>query len=72
MERLHHVLNEIRSLNQGASAALAAAAAPPPSAEEQMGLALKPGARVYDTVTGQEGEILAGSIAHFVVPSAER
>jgi hypothetical protein len=72
MERLPHVLSEIRSLNQGASAALAAAAAPPPSAEERMGLALRPGARVFDLVTGQEGEVLAGTIAHYVVPSAER
>lgn len=55
-----------------ADAALAAAAAPPPTAEEQMGLALRPGARVFDTVTGQEAEVIGGTRAHYVVPSPER
>jgi len=72
VDRLHHVLNEIGAMSAKSAADLAAAATPPPSAEEQMGLALKPGARVFDTVTGEEGEILAGSIAHYVVPSPER
>ena len=72
MERLPHVLSEIAALSSASSAALAAAAAPPPSAEEQMGLALTPGARVFDLVTGQEGTIVAGGKANYVVPSPER
>jgi len=72
VEQLQRVLNEIESLNRDSTAALAAAAAPPPSAEEQMGLALRPGAQVFDSITGQEGEVLAGSVAHYVIPSAER
>ena len=72
MERLHHVLNEIAQLERANTAALAAAAAPPPTAEEQMGLALRPGARVLDTVTGQEAEVIGGTRAHYIVPVAPR
>jgi len=72
VERLHHVLNEIDALNRASLAALAAAAAPPPTAEEQMGLALRPGARVLDTVTGQEAEVIGGTRAHYIVPVAPR
>lgn len=72
MDRLPHVLREIAGLNEAARAALGAAAVPPPSAEENLGLALRPGARVFDVVTGQEGEVIAGSSAHYLVPSAER
>lgn len=72
MERLAHLLSEISALSKGAAADLAAAALPPHSAEERMGLALRPGARVFDLVTGQEGEVLAGTAAHYVVPSPER
>jgi len=72
MERLHHVLNEIAQLERANSAALAADASPPPTAEEQMGLALRPGAPVFDTVSGQEGEIVVGSVAHYLIPSPER
>jgi hypothetical protein len=72
VERLHHVLSEIEALSRASMAALAASACAPPSAEERMGLALRPGARVFDLVTGQEGEVIAGSAAHYVVPSPER
>lgn len=72
MDQLPHVLREIASLNEAARVALGAAAAPPPSPEENMGLALRPGARVFDTITGQEGEVIAGSRAHYLVPSAQR
>ncbi len=72
MDQLPHVLREIVSLNKAANADLGAAVVPPPSAEENLGLALRPGARVFDVVTGQEGEIVAGSRAHYLVPSAER
>jgi hypothetical protein len=72
MERLPHLLSEIAAYTRASGAALRAAATPPPSAEERMGLALKPGARVFDLVTGQEGEVLAGTAAHYVVPSPER
>jgi hypothetical protein len=66
------VLREIAGLNEAARVALGAAGVPPPSAEENMGLALRPGARVFDVVTGQEGEVIAGSRAHYLVPSAQR
>lgn len=72
MERLPHLLSEIAALSALGGAALRAAATAPPSPEERMGLALRPGARVFDLVTGQEGEVLAGSTAHYVVPSPER
>lgn len=72
MERLQHVLSEISALTQGADAALAAAAAPPPTAEEQMGLALRPGSQAFDLVTGQKVEVLGGTRAHYVVPTTPR
>jgi hypothetical protein len=72
VERLHHILSNIAQLERAHAARLAAAATPPPSPEQRMGLALKPGARVFDTITGQEGEVIAGSVAHYVVPSPER
>jgi len=72
VERLQHVLSEIALLNLRAHHALLEAATPPPSAEEQMGLALRPGARVLDTVTGQEAEVIGGTRAHYIVPVAPR
>jgi len=72
VERLGHVLNEIRALSQTARAQLAARVAPPVPAEERMGLDLRPGQKVYDLVTGQVGEVLGGSRAHYVVPTARR
>ena len=72
LERLSHVLHEIAATTGSDAAALAAGAIPLPSAEEQMGLALRPGARVYDHVTGQEGVISAGGKANYIVPSPDR
>jgi len=72
VERLHHVLSEIRALADSAGKELAARVAPPASAEERMGLDLRPGQKVYDLVTGQVGEVLGGSRTHYVVPTARR
>jgi len=72
VERLPHVLNEIERLSRQSAEALAAAAQRPLSPEEQMGLALRPGARVFDLVTGQKAEVLGGSRAHTVIPTASR
>ena len=72
MERLPYLLNEIQRLSRLSAEALAAAAQRPLSPEEQMGLALRPGALVFDLVTGQKAEVLGGSRAHTVVPTAQR
>jgi len=72
MERLNQVLSELKALSSASSAALAAAAAPPPTAEEQMGLGLRPGARVFDLVTGEVGEVIGGGRANYVVPTPKR
>ena len=72
MERLPRALIELARLSEAANALLMAAAKQPPSAEEQMGLALRPGARVFDLVTGQKAEVLGGSRAHTVIPTAQR
>jgi hypothetical protein len=72
MERQPQFLKEIRRLSESSMARLAEAATPPPSAEEQMGLALRPGALVFDLVTGQNAEVLGGSRAHTVIPTAQR
>jgi hypothetical protein len=69
MEQIGQVLHEMVEAAREARSRLKAGARPPASAEERMGLALLPGARVLDLVTGQEGEVISGTRANYVVPT---
>jgi hypothetical protein len=59
------------------AAAIAAAKAkvdvpfkPATTAQELMGLAFLPGARVLDKVTGEEGVVIGGTIKHTLLPAS--
>jgi hypothetical protein len=69
MEQIGKVLFEMAAEALLARSRLQKGARPPLSAEERMGLALLPGARVLDLVTGQEGEVMGGTRANYVVPT---
>jgi hypothetical protein len=51
-----------------ARAASAPALKPPPTAEELLGIPFKPGQRVLDSITGQEGTVNAGTIRNTFLP----
>jgi hypothetical protein len=70
MDLPQRALNDLAGLERKAKAELKAAASPPPSPEQTMGLAFIPGDQVCDLVTGQQGVIIHGSSAHYVVPPA--
>lgn len=52
-----------------ANAQRAAGVPAPTTPEEFLGLALKPGTRVLDTITGQEGTVYAATIRNTVLPT---
>lgn len=70
MAQLDRLLVGLARAESRSRAALRGASAPPPTPEERLGMELKPGARVVDMVTGQEGVIVAGNAAHTLIPSA--
>jgi len=72
MKQIGQVLHEMAEAAREARSRLKKGARPPVSAEEMMGLALLPGARVLDLVTGQEGEVIGGTRANYVVPATRR
>jgi len=43
-----------------------------PCAEDRLGCAFRPGARVFDRVTGQEGTVIAGARENLIVPTSQR
>jgi hypothetical protein len=51
---------------------LAPPAPPALSPEARIGLSLTPGTRVFDTVSGQDGEVLGGTRENVVVHHPER
>jgi hypothetical protein len=53
-----------------ARAADTSPAKPAVSPAEFMGIALKPGTRVLDKITGQEGTVIAGTIKHTILPTS--
>jgi hypothetical protein len=69
MEQIGQVMREVAEAAREARERLKKGARPPASAEGNMGLALLPGARVLDLVTGQEGEVIGGTRANYVVPT---
>lgn len=65
---LTRTLRELEQLNRRGDAKVKQATCSGPAcAESNMGLEYKPGARVFDSVTGQEGVILAGQSENTVV-----
>lgn len=72
MERLNQVISELEALGRSAADALRDGVSPPAPAEAAMGLVFRPGAQVMDLVSGQEGQVIAGTRANYVVPSPER
>ncbi len=66
-------LNErIRQNRRMLRAQLTPTAPPASSPEERIGLPLSPGTRVFDTVTGQHGEVISGTRTSVVVPAPVR
>lgn len=65
-------LERMRQSRAARAAELAGAARGAGSPEQRLGLALAPGARVFDPITGQEGVVLGGSRENVVVPTPPR
>lgn len=53
-----------------ATAQTTTAVDPPTTAEEFMGIAYKPGDRVLDIITGQEGTVNAAVVRNTVLPTS--
>jgi hypothetical protein len=69
---LHILAERMRQTRAAFVRELGSSAASAASAERRIGLALTPGARVFDRVSGLEGEILGGTRENLIVPSARR
>lgn len=72
MQRIGEVIREMTLARRLELEQLAADVPAPARTEDRMGLALRPGARVLDLVTGQEGTIDGGTRTHTIVPTAQR
>ncbi len=72
MSELDRALERVRQGREQRRRELAGAGARPLSAEDRLGSAFTPGARVFDRVTGQEGEVLGGTTENVVVQPPER
>ncbi len=51
---------------------LTAAGAPATRPEDRIGATHAPGARVFDTITGEEGEVIGATRENIIVPTPER
>lgn len=72
MSELARVLERVRQTRQAQRAAIAAAAGEMSCPERRLGCALMPGTIVFDTVTGEEGEVIGGTRENVVFPTARR
>lgn len=72
MNELDRVRERVRQSRTERLAAIGRYAGSPASAEQQLGMRFRPGARVFDRVTGQEGEVVGGTIENIVVAAPER
>jgi len=70
MPELDEALEQLGDFNRRAARDMAARCPGPGCPENDLGLAHRPGARVFDLVTGQEGVILGGSRETDFVPVA--
>lgn len=70
VSQLDQALRQFNDLNRRMAARLGAPARPAGSSEARLGLRFHPGEKAFDLVTGQEVEIIAGSTAHSIVPTA--
>lgn len=72
MNDLDRALERIRQGRQARTRELAASLARSGASGEQSGAPFSPGARVFDRVTGLEGEIIGGSVETVLIQPAER
>ena len=64
-ERLTQSRAAVRNVLEGAVPS-------PPCLEDRIGCAFRPGMRVFDRVSGQEGEVIAGTRENVLVPTPKR
>lgn len=72
MSELDRIRERARQNRAAQRQAMADGARPVSCPEGRMGCPLLPGTRVFDTVTGLEGEVVAGTRENVVVPTAKR
>jgi hypothetical protein len=70
VDRLPQLLHTLNAVRRQADANLPARAGAAATSHELMGLDLKPGARVFDSVTGQYGVIVNGKRTNYQAPPA--
>lgn len=72
MPGIDAALAEFADFNRRAARDMARHCSGPGCVENDLGLALRPGAAVHDLVTGQNGVILAGTIENSLNPAPNR
>lgn len=70
MPQLDRILAELKETNRRADESLRAGCKGADCADQHLGLSLRPGAKVYDVVTGQEGTILGGTAENTLIQPA--
>jgi hypothetical protein len=69
VDRIRERVRQQRALRDDGAGRSAMAA---PCAEGRMGCQFRAGDRVFDLITGQEGEVLGGTRENVIVPAPER
>lgn len=72
MSELDRIRERVRQNREAQRQAMAEGARQASCPEGRMGCPLMPGTRVFDTVTGLEGEVVGGTRENVVVPIAKR
>lgn len=72
MSAIDRLLDRLREARTARARELRAGGAAPRCAEDRLGCRFRPGDRVFDLVSGEEGEVLGSTIEHVVVPAPGR
>lgn len=65
-------VERMRQLDAARQPATYTVASTTEGAVRRMGGTFAPGARVFDTVTGLEGEVISGTVENIIVPATKR
>lgn len=69
---LSRALESLRTARVQLRSELARSGATAPCAEDRLGCRFRPGDRVFDLVSGEEGEVVGGTVENVLVPTSER
>ncbi len=69
---LRRAIERLRQFRGALQQQLRASSRAPASTAERLGLPLDVGERVFDTVTGLEGEVIDGTTENVLIPATEK